>query len=370
MSFSHLPYLSFLLVFIFLRSPPVLATRFSVRTDVPTDNITEAFGDPDDFKPSYFNLASPSDQVFGLSSEGNLTISLSFSTSLTNVACPARLALCQASNTFVRGPNYRRRQSQPPFRNVTNDVAITACSTSDPSPFERIPAKSTKSTNIAWCVTESLCQGNNSAAFSVPQNKLDPNTMYLLAAALCNLELKPDVLTKNDFTFSLDGQAHFLNPDLIFPELGFEEVLFPIFAAVVIALLSVIFISLLIALVVFFGRRVPFRHVVQYVLAAVVFKLLVAIITFVHFFAIAQSGFQQSWFMYARLLVAFCADTLFIIALICVACGLGVMPSSWFVQGRSPIFSVYVAVVLQLLIIIAVKVMFPFQYLGKLYRLF
>lgn len=289
-----------------------------------------------DFK-SRNDLEVP-DSVFGYSSPGQISVVISGE---LNTNDDIRFFLCKVSYYYIRNFSYQRRQQ----RVGTNLKKICQYDNLCDTDLSSNSVKELDVNDVSKLTTSRLTL----ETFSLPD-------MYIFILANCSP-------VEGEFTVSLN----MTNPGSYYEHLGFEEALFPILAATVIAMLSPVVILLFIGVVTVrfsLHRSVPFA--LATVLVAAVLKNLFAILTFVYFFHVGTTGERPTWYLYTRMFIASVSDVAFVVAIIAIASGTCVFPREWFVDDHSPSMFVYIVVTLQLVIFISVKTMFPYNILGML----
>lgn len=342
-------YLLFSLFLLFFLPFPLNATTFTFSN--PT--FTHREGEP--IAP--IELSNLPNTVFGLSQDGKLNATIQYAHTECDASqpptCKPKFAFCRIASasaptyTFVRSTGFERRYLVPPKFEFYYELAESACGTIDET--------------ISNCTTKPISCDNTKNSFQFPSGS--PNEMYIALAVVC----KDCNKTKfKDDLFPASGTLVYTNPDLRYPQLGFEENLFPILAAIPTAVLTLMFLLCVLGHPLAKLLRLSVPRIAFIVLGACFSKGLADALTFLYFWRVSQTGLRSDWYMYVRLTLAAAADISFIVVVMAMSSGMCVMPSVWFVDGRSPIFIVYVGVTLQAVIIIAVKLMFPFRYLGRL----
>lgn len=305
----------------------------------------------------YLDFSTLTNQVFGFTASGQVIANVNLTyENATNAdqlpKCIGAVALCEASEAFVRDPSYQRRQASGVLTSLHKDFADFACDN------DLVPTG-----KIGRCVSEQLCVGDKQYRFGTVENGLDPNHLYYLGAAACVGATPPSTDLDKKY-IRLKGDAAFSNPSELFPELGYEEMLFPVLSGLATALLASLLLVELIGLVTAKYKSLKISNLVYIVCTATLLKNMAAALTFLYFWLLAQSGERQGWYLYTRLVISSLADVAYIIVVVGMSAGFGLIPPNWFVSGRSPVIVIYIGVTLQILIVIAVKLMFPFQYLG------
>lgn len=291
------------------------------------------------------------DVVFGLSRTGifRAELEVSLPPALTDadpLTATPFLALCEASASFVRAPSFERRHAlDTAFAVYTHLFKRLCMNPNDPH---------------LGCDRTHLVNGTHNYLFKVG-SRLIGNQLYIAAIVACADAVPPDAIRK----ILVEGHLQFLNPNARYPQLGWEEAVFPLVAVAALIMLAVQCVVLVVSAVVARLRPINVPRILFVALVAVALKALHAALTFVYFWGVAQNGRRESWYLYARLSVVATADVAFICVAMAMSSGYRILPPNWFVDGRSPVFLVYIGVILQILIIIAVKLMFPFRYLGK-----
>lgn len=338
---------SFLFLLVFLSLPiQTYTTQFSFRSN-ESKNITQ--------KSNFLKLSSLTNQVFGLSSTGIIEAHILLNLKAANdTSLSAKISVCQVSDEFVRDPSYQRRQSKIGMESLTKELADRSCC--DNSDEDHITKRCCNSSSL-----DISASSPTKFYFSVEEDDLESNNMYILVAAICYSSDDAQMLN-----ISKKGNVSLTNPNTRYPELGYEEALFPVLSAIVTALMFFMLLVLLGGLILSYYIRVKIGFPLLITMGATFMKAIGGLITFWYFYGVTKKGLRSTWYLYSRLLLASSSDILFIVVLMSLSSGYGVIPSSWLMDGRSPIFLVYIGVTLQMLIIIAVKLLFPFQYLGLL----
>lgn len=286
------------------------------------------------------------DYVFGLTPKGSLEATL---TTVESDEIPLTFVVCEANSTFVRSSSLERRHPGIPLDSIFESIAEVQCA---PDP----------STNplVGKCAFLDLT--GPISGKSVPLPDRQKNKLYIAALVLCRDK-------SVNVTLRVKGEARWLNPDLKHPNLGWEEVQFPHLALAALCLYA--FEALLFLSYPFIARlrglKIPLLGILV-LNAAALFKALHAGLTYAYFSSVASTGKRGQWYLYSRLSVVSIADIAFICVAAAMSSGYYVLPEDWFVDARSPIFSVYVGTTFQILIIITVKLMSPFRYVSKLFH--
>lgn len=300
--------------------------------------------------PTYFRLSPRAeDFVFGLTRQGI------FEANFTSIKydpqdarqCPIDLVFCNVSSQFVRSPSLERRHAQGTIQSLLLAVRKHHCN------------GSSNTTIDLECNHEPMPKSPPARVRHAPHAD---NEMYIavLVACRCDAFNKP-------FSLDLQGEAQWLNPNLNpHQHLGWEEVHFPPVALSALILFALEFFLFLAYGFIALRRhlRVPYSFLLI-LNSAALFKAIHASLTYAYFASVSRTGTRASWYLYSRVSVVAVADVAFICAASAVSSGFCVLPDDWFVDARSPVFSVYIGITLQVLIIITVKLMFPFRYLSK-----
>lgn len=331
----------FLLCFLFLPAQP---SQFQV------ERLNQIIQN----KSSLYELSSLENTVFGIDHGGELTVDFKVKFNISTEVT-LKLAACGMSQVFVRDTSFERRHLQRIGSNsLSSAVTCFLCGEDKLDDSENF---------ISDCTERELHAEGKPFTLSTnsdprPNSLLLPREMYFVTVYVCGSEA-PDNLS-----FDLTGTVSYRNPGTKYPELGYEEALFPILALVVLCLLAATSLLLSLSLVLTIPLRLPIRQFPFAVLFACLMKGLMALLTFLYFSSVARSGSRERWYSYARLCLIGIADLSFVAVVLAISSGYRVFPSVWFADERSPIMFVYVGVTLQILIIIAVKITFPFKYLS------
>lgn len=333
-----------LLALALLLPPRAHATKFAI--DEP--NAKQVFD-----KIVVLKLRNLQSTVFGLAANGRFTARISFKPDDLGEHCAAKLSLCESSNLYVRSPSFERRH--PPG--------------GDTGAYEILGGASCSATQVdkasAPCFVRNLVRGEHDYEVEAPRD-VEGRKMYTIIAALCCNCTSAKLCNREDAPkVSLAGDVRFYNPETRFEELGFEEALFPILAAIGTGVLGATTLAVLLGLLTSIVVGLPKPQITILVLLACALKGLTVGLTFLYFRDVADTGRRAGWYLYVRLTISALADVVFIVVLMGLSSGFRVLPAAWFVDGRSPVFVVYIGVTLQAVIIIAVKIMFPFRYLGS-----
>lgn len=283
--------------------------------------------------------------VFGLTPKGSLEATL---TIVESDEIPLAFVVCEATSAFVRSSSLERRHARNPLDSVFKSIAEIHCEEKDPIPNSLVDK----------CASLDLSAPISDKPLPLPERQ--KNELYIATLVLCTDEsVEVNLLVK--------GEARWLNPDLKHPNLGWEEVHFPHIALSALCLYA--FEALLFLTYPFIARLRRLKTPLLGILvlnAAAIFKALHAGLTYAYFSSVASTGKRAHWYLYSRLSVVAVADIAFICIATAMSSGYYVLPDDWFVDARSPIFSVYIGITLQILIIITVKLMSPFRYVSKL----
>lgn len=298
-------------------------------------------------------LSNLENTVFGVTDSGQLNGTLNLAFTNTSATFNITFSVCSVRPTFVRDTSFERRHPQRPAANLYKRLAEVLCKEdSEETHFHEVK-----------CQQETLKVNDTEIFFSanspVKGKLLVARTMYFAMAYFC----KSDMNTSNS-SLEIEGELSYLNLETSYPELGFEEALFPILAQVVLYSLAATFFVLLLSLVLTIPLRLPIRQISLAVLFACFMKGFMALLTFLYFSNIARTGFRARWYVYARIGLTGIADVLFVAVVVAISSGYRIFPNVWFIDGKSPVMFVYVAITLQILITIAVKIVFPFKYLS------
>lgn len=329
---------------------PTAASKFEVR-----------------WKDGLFTLPSQSNLVFGFSQSGQVDIELSMKAteqSSSESAKPPNLAysVCLVSDAFIRDISYQRRQRR--IDKMPKDLKTPTCEIPKGESLicfnYKIPTTLTQKTTITH-------------PLSKVSKRLQLPNLYIFTIANCvetksnNESATTDESSNIDDSatasaFELQANVSLTNPSTRYIHLGFEEALFPVLGIVAMSILLPIVLVLLLIIIFTLvrGLRVPFAVLI--LLAATTAKALLALIIYLYFSGVASSGTRPSWFLYTRLILSFTGDTLFVFTLVAFASGFAILPAQWAPDDLIPVMLAYIAITLQIVIFVSVKVMFPFHF--------
>lgn len=293
-----------------------------------------------EFKDGKNKLEVPG-SVFGFSNPGLITVRLSGE---LEPGDNIRYFLCNVSDYYIRDFSYQRRQQRvgTPLNEICGYESL--CGPEDVENVTRLNVS-----DITKPAEFKLTPEN----FSLPD-------LYIFILADCSTSSR-----------RIEISLNLVNPDSRYKHLGFEEALFPILAATVVAILLPVIILLVVAVLsVRFALRRAIPYALIVVVISVLFKILFAILTLVYFLRVGITGKRPLWYLYTRMFIASSSDVAFVIATVSISSGTFVFPSEWFVDEHSPSMFVYIVVTLQLVIFISVKTMFPYNVLGKFLLVF
>lgn len=300
--------------------------------------------------PNLLRLADLTSSIFGLGRTGEFRANISVN--FSSEEARAQIALCDVTAIFVRDTSFQRRQRR------INSPGIESL-------LKHHCTKNNINNNIFF-VEKPLKSDVETYVFS-HLDGLTPDRLYFVFGVVSLQRVHRKNLP---VTISLTGKAVFQNLNTRYPQLGFEEALFPVFAATVMALLFTACALLIAVIPLTWLLKLHVSPALLAVLAACFLKALSAAMAFLYFYQVAQTGKRRAWHLYSRLILASPADVVFVSTVVSLSSGLLTMPSTWFVDGKSPVMLVYIAITLQVIIVIAVKIMFPYQYVGKLRDVF
>lgn len=311
-----------------------------------------------------YHLSGFENTVFGFASSGQLNAELDLDVR-DGIKGHLTFAACSMSQVFVRDTSCERRHPQLPDKDLCEDISRLVCTDKSEPPLR-----------VSRCHTKPLESGSRNQLFLSADPELseritlkptnesipaDSHAMYFAIVVFC----PSDSSEQSDAAFDLTGNMNYSNPSSVRRGLGFEETLFPLLSQVVLYMLATLCVSLMLSLIITPLLRLPFRQLPFAVLFACLTKGIMALFTFLYFSSVATDGSRARWYTYTKICLAGVADVSFIVVVIAMSSGYNLFPTVWFIDGRSPLMFVYIGVTLQILIIIIVKIMFPFKYLSE-----
>lgn len=296
------------------------------------------------------------DTVFGISLTGRLEATFNYPPEFKDTinsdddCIKIAIGLCTSSSDFVRSPGFERRHPPNGKQELYNTFAATICT------------QQSGLVDSGPCQWQDLRYAKNQYIFSAPDD-VPGHEIYTVVGIVCQ-ECASNSSSAKKVSITVHGEFHYTNPNSLFPELGYEERHFPILAAIGTAILGTMFLLSMTGLACARCINLSVPRIAILVFVACALKGLTAGLTFLYFWDVANTGIRSDWYLYVRLTLSAVADIAFIVVLMGMSSGFRILPTVWFVDGRFPVFIVYIGVTLQAVIIIAVKLMFPFRYLG------
>ncbi len=185
----------------------------------------------------------------------------------------------------------------------------------------------------------------------------------LLACASC---LDKNAVKGAQVNYSIE----MVNPDLRFPQLGWDETVYPFAPTVFVsfALLIIAFASFGVALTMYREFDVPFVSKVVFCTAAL--KIFSTSLTTAAYWHIALTGRVMVWFFVLRVPLIIADEIAIGLLMLVMSTGVGLMPATWMFDRRSSTFAVFLGLALEVFTVVTSEVLFMFRFLGLIVFLF
>lgn len=168
-------------------------------------------------------------------------------------------------------------------------------------------------------------------------------------------ELIPGPLT------SIKFDVHMLNTEETFPELGWEESWYPVGSLVITAVLGATFLVSVLSLIATRVLKLPLPRILLVGLVAISGKLLSSGLVLGFFRHLARTGGTILGLAYLRLLFMFFSDASLVAFVVLLALGNEFFPESWYQEGQARTVQLGISLFIEIVIVIAVKMIFPYQ---------
>lgn len=290
--------------------------------------------------------------VFGFSKTGIAQVNFTINTSEKDQI--GIITMCDVSNDIDRGFTLQRRHPKNSYVEFRKTISDNSCKIipNDPDSLDDpIQLRTGK------CVGANLNKDSSSIVFEA--NKITQNGLYVLSYIFC---LKDNKKADNKPNFF--GSASYTNLNTWYPQLGYDELFFPIFGGIVAALNSAFTLILIIGLILIKIWNLELRPALPLVLTATILKGIVAAVVFSFFWNLQQTGTHFAWYPYFRVAFTCIADVALVTVAVAMSSGFVVMPDTWFTTGRSPMVLAYVCITLQVVIVVVLKLFYIHQGLG------
>lgn len=197
----------------------------------------------------------------------------------------------------------------------------------------------------------------------------DERQIVFLDLVLCNGCVRNQT-GNSRATVNIVSDLSMLNVGAQFPQLGWDELAYPLAPTVILALATAIFVSVLLAFAVtwYRGKRAPYVAKVVFVTAAM--KILSSGLTTGAFWRTALTGKIKLWFFIVRVPLIILDEILIGLLMLVMSTGVGLMPSSWMFDRRSSTFAVFLGLALEVFTVVTSEVLFMFRFLGLIVFLF
>lgn len=157
------------------------------------------------------------------------------------------------------------------------------------------------------------------------------NDLFILSFAVCGACAEDDPMdSSNPLKLDVELSVSMRNRNVRFPQLGYEEAWYPIFAWTTFSLLLVINIPILASIIYVLYRDLKIGVLLPWAMVAASLRLISSSITVGYFQHAVTSGFRGAWYKYVNAVIAGLADLSLTPLVLFISAGVTVVPREWY----------------------------------------